>query len=140
MMDAAIQRYAEEKVSAGTWTKEEALENAEDQFDSLLPDGIHTAHHELWNLLQGNQAVGWVWLCFDPNHPQKEGFIYNFILFEDYRGKGLSKQAIAALEEQAQSLGVQKLTLHVFAHNQIARSLYEKTGFAETGIYMSKPI
>lgn len=140
LMGAAIQRYAEEKVIAGTWAEEEALEKAEDQFDSLLPKGIHTENHELWNLLNGEEPIGWVWLCYDPNHPQKEGFIYNFFLFETYRGKGFAKQAIAALEEQAKSLGVQKLSLHVFAHNRIARSLYEKTGFAETGIYMSKPI
>lgn len=90
--------------------------------------------------MHGDESIGWVWLCYDPDHPQHEGFIYNFILFEAYRGKGLAKQAMAALEEQAKSLGVKKLSLHVFAHNQIARSLYEKTGFAETGIYMSKPL
>ncbi|MEI4789740.1 GNAT family N-acetyltransferase [Bacillus sp. FJAT-53060] len=140
LIEATIKRYAEEKVLAGTWAKEEALENAEDQFDRLLSEGIHTEHHELWKFLNGDEAIGWVWLCYDPNHPQKEGFIYNFILFEAYRGKGFGKQAIAALEEQAKLLGVQKLSLHVFAHNQIARSLYEKTGFAETSIYMSKPI
>ncbi|WP_429676965.1 GNAT family N-acetyltransferase [Bacillus pumilus] len=140
LMEKAIQRYAEEKVLAGTWEKEESLANAEEQFDRLLPEGLQTEHHELWNFLNGEEAIGWVWLCYDPHHPQQEGFIYNFILFEAYRGKGFAKQAIAALEEQAKSLGVQKLSLHVFAHNQIARSLYEKTGFEETGIYMSKPL
>jgi len=140
LMEKSIQRYAEEKVRAGTWEEEESLANAEEQFDRLLPEGLLTEHHELWNLLNGEEAIGWVWLCYDPNHPQKEGFIYNFFLFETYRGKGFAKQAIAALEEEARSLGVQKLSLHVFAHNQIARSLYEKTGFEETGIYMSKPL
>ncbi|MFJ5964052.1 hypothetical protein [Bacillus sp. NPDC093026] len=41
LMEASIKRYAE---------KEEALENAEDQFNSLLPNGIHTENHELLNL------------------------------------------------------------------------------------------
>ncbi len=140
LMEKAIQPYAEEKVRAGTWEEEESLAKAEEQFDRLLPEGLQTEHHELWNLLNGEEAIGWVWLCYDPNHPQKEGFIYNFFLFETYRGKGFAKQAIAALEEEAKSLGVQKLSLHVFAHNHIARSLYEKTGFEETGIYMSKPL
>lgn len=140
LIEEAIKRYAEEKVLAGTWDQGEAQENAEEQFDRLLPEGLQTEHHELWTFLHGEEAIGWVWLCYDPNHPQHEGFIYNFILFEAYRGKGFAKQAIAALEAQAKSLGVQKLSLHVFAHNQIARSLYEKTGFAETGIYMSKPL
>ncbi len=64
--------------------------------------------------------------------------MYNFTLVETYRGKAFAKQAIAALEKRAKTLGVQKLSLQVFAQNQMARSLYEKSGFAETGIYMSK--
>ncbi|MFS0656479.1 GNAT family N-acetyltransferase [Bacillus sp. 179-C3.3 HS] len=138
LIGESIKNYAENKILAGTWAKEEAFKNAEDQFHHLLPQGIHTEDHELWNIIDGEQVIGWVWLCFDPDHPQKEGFIYNFFLFEAYRGKGLAKRAIAALEKRAKLLGVQKLSLHVFAHNQIARSLYEKTGFSETGIYMSK--
>ncbi|MGN7333325.1 GNAT family N-acetyltransferase [Bacillus altitudinis] len=140
LIEKAIKRYAEEKVHAGTWGQEEAQKNAEEQFELLLPEGLQTEDHELWTFMHGDESIGWVWLCYDPDHPQHEGFIYNFILFEAYRGKGLAKQAMAALEEQAKSLGVKKLSLHVFAHNQIARSLYEKTGFAETGIYMSKPL
>ncbi|WP_407968963.1 GNAT family N-acetyltransferase [Bacillus altitudinis] len=140
LIEASIKRYAEEKILAGTWGQEEAQKNAEEQFELLLPEGLQTEDHELWTFMHGDESIGWVWLCYDPDHPQHEGFIYNFILFEAYRGKGLAKQAMAALEEQAKSLGVKKLSLHVFAHNQIARSLYEKTGFAETGIYMSKPL
>ena len=140
LIEANIKRYAEEKVLAGTWNQEEAQKNAEKQFDRLLPEGLQTEDHELWTFMHGDESIGWVWLCYDRDHPQHEGFIYNFMLFEAYRGKGLAKQAMTALEEQAKSLGVKKLSLHVFAHNQIARSLYEKTGFAETGIYMSKPL
>uniref|UniRef100_UPI003EBA15F0 hypothetical protein n=1 Tax=Bacillus maqinnsis TaxID=3229854 RepID=UPI003EBA15F0 len=50
LMEASIKRYAEEKVLAGTWAEEEALENAEDQFNSLPPNGIYTENHELLNL------------------------------------------------------------------------------------------
>ncbi|WMT29158.1 GNAT family N-acetyltransferase [Bacillus aerius] len=140
LIEKSTRRYAEEKVLAGTWDQEEAQKNAEEQFARLLPEGLQTEDHELWIFMHEDESIGWVWLCYDPDHPQHEGFIYNFILFEAYRGKGLAKKAMSALEEQAKSLGVKKLSLHVFAHNQIARSLYEKTGFAETGIYMSKPL
>ncbi|MFJ5964053.1 GNAT family N-acetyltransferase [Bacillus sp. NPDC093026] len=75
--------------------------------------------------------MGWVWLYHDPHHPQQEGFMYNFTLVETYRGKGFAKQAIAALEKRAKTLEVQKLSLHVCAHNRMACSLYEKSGFAE---------
>ncbi|MFB8736363.1 GNAT family N-acetyltransferase [Bacillus sp. SL00103] len=75
------------------------------------------------------------WLCYDPNHPQKEGFIYNFIIRNVSR-KRLCKAGHCSIRGRGKSLGSAKLSLHVFAHNQIARSLYEKTGFEETGIYI----
>ncbi|MFB8736364.1 hypothetical protein ACEQPO_30050 [Bacillus sp. SL00103] len=60
LMEKAIQRYAEEKVRAGTWEEGESLADAEEQFDRLLPEGLQTEHHELWNLLNGEEAIGWV--------------------------------------------------------------------------------
>ncbi|MGE6630678.1 GNAT family N-acetyltransferase [Bacillus sp. NPDC077027] len=135
----AINDYAKGKVTAGTWTEEEAPEQAAKQFQKLLPEGRQSVNHELWNLiLDGDENIGWLWLYHDPHHPQKEGFIYGFILFEAYRGKGYAKQALHALDEKAKTMGLEKLSLHVFGHNHIARSLYEKTGYEETSIMMSK--
>jgi RimJ/RimL family protein N-acetyltransferase len=37
-------------------------------------------------------------------------------------------------------LNVDKIALHVFVHNRIARALYEKAGFEITGIYMTKEL
>ncbi|KZD93163.1 acetyltransferase GNAT family [Bacillus subtilis] len=47
---------------------------------------------------------------------------------------------MAALDQTARSMGIRKLSLHVFAHNQTARKLYEQTGFQETDVVMSKKI
>ncbi len=43
-------------------------------------------------------------------------------------------------EHQVKDLGIDKIALRVFAHNRGARALYEKTGFAITGIYMTKKL
>ncbi|MBT2574982.1 GNAT family N-acetyltransferase [Bacillus sp. ISL-51] len=133
--------YAEEKIKAGTWLPEDAPELAEQTFLDLLPDGLQTAHHHLWSLtLDGKEAAGWLWLHAEPAHPQRDAFIYDFGLYSPYRGKGYAKQALARLDEKARDMGVRKLSLHVFAHNETARRLYEKTGFLETDIIMSKKI
>ncbi|GIN52930.1 putative N-acetyltransferase YycN [Bacillus paralicheniformis] len=135
----SIQHYAMEKVKAGTWTVAEAMEKAEEQFAALLPNGIETNNHHLWSIMDDSEdAAGWLWLYADPHHPQKEAFIYDFGLYEAYRGQGIGQQALAVLEEEAKQLGVQKLSLHVFAHNKKAKRLYEKMNFETTDLHMSK--
>ena len=52
--------------------------------------------------------------------------------------KSVFWQALLALEAKVKELGVNKIALHVFAHNHVARSLYEHAGFEITGIYMTK--
>ncbi|WP_420851953.1 hypothetical protein [Paenibacillus allorhizoplanae] len=37
-------------------------------------------------------------------------------------------------------IGIKSIGLHVFAHNQIARGLYEKLGYEETSIVMAKEL
>ncbi|RCK13099.1 GNAT family N-acetyltransferase [Bacillus licheniformis] len=64
--------------------------------------------------------------------------IYDFGLYEAYRGQGIGQQALAVLEEEAKQLGVKKLSLHVFAHNKKAKRLYEKMNFETTDLHMSK--
>ncbi|MGQ5111067.1 GNAT family N-acetyltransferase [Bacillus halotolerans] len=69
------------------------------------------------------------------------GSVYlRFRLYESYRGKGFAKQALNALDEMAGNMGIRKLSLHVFAHNETARRLYERAGFQETDVIMSKKL
>ncbi|MGK9430866.1 GNAT family N-acetyltransferase [Bacillus atrophaeus] len=135
------QHYAKEKVTAGTWTEEEADEKAKAALHQLLADGLQTQHHRHWTITRNEtESIGWLWLYIDPTHPQRAAFIYGFGLYEPYRGQGLAKQALAALDVKAKELGVKKLSLHVFAHNETARRLYELTGYTETDISMSKEL
>ncbi|MGR3208913.1 GNAT family N-acetyltransferase [Bacillus glycinifermentans] len=135
----SIEHYAMEKVKAGTWTLAEALEKAEEQLRKLLPNGKESTNHRLFSIINENKdVIGWLWVYADPHHPQKEAFIYDFGLYEAYRGHGNGRQALLALEEEARRLGIEKLSLHVFAHNKTARRLYEKMNFEVTDLNMSK--
>ncbi|MDR4228339.1 GNAT family N-acetyltransferase [Bacillus mojavensis] len=133
--------YAKEKIKAGSWLPEEAMLLSKQTFSDLLPNGLQTHHHHLWSIiLNGKETAGWLWIHAEPEHPQQEAFIYDFGLYESYRGKGFAKQALNALDEMAGNMGIRKLSLHVFAHNETARRLYEQTGFQETDVIMSKKI
>ncbi len=50
-----------------------------------------------------------------------------------YRRRGIGTALLVAAEEWARSVGVTKLELHVFPHNEPAIALYDKFGFVEEG-------
>lgn len=78
-----------------------------------------------------------IWLALKPNN---KGFIYDIKIREDCRGRGFGKQAMEDIEKVGREFDIKSIGLHVFAYNQIARSLYEKLGYKETSIVMAKEI
>ncbi|MEP4077166.1 GNAT family N-acetyltransferase [Haloferula sp.] len=55
--------------------------------------------------------------------------IHDFAVAPEFRGRGISKDLLAKVEEQARRLGCCKITLEVLEHNEIARSVYAGFGF-----------
>jgi hypothetical protein len=65
----AVEKYAKEKVDAGTWRKEDSMELSYKEFKNHLPEGISTKGHYLFNLEDGNtrRNVGMIWI--ELNNP-----------------------------------------------------------------------
>jgi RimJ/RimL family protein N-acetyltransferase len=137
-LDAAIKNYADDKVKARTWAKNEALEKSQLEFSTLLPNGIATDDHVLFSVENDGQQIGILWLHIRNKNNEKQAFIYDIELFEEERGKGFGKATMAALDDYANQVGIKKIGLHVFAHNPRAIALYEKCGYETTDISMSK--
>ncbi|GAB5406563.1 MAG: GNAT family N-acetyltransferase [Aureliella sp.] len=55
--------------------------------------------------------------------------IHDFLIAPEFRGRGISKLMLAAIEEEAARRECCKMTLEVLEHNEIAVSLYKKFGF-----------
>jgi GNAT superfamily N-acetyltransferase len=55
--------------------------------------------------------------------------IHDVVVAEPYRGQGLSKRLLAAVEDMAVRLGCCKLTLEVLEGNTIAQAAYRSLGF-----------
>lgn len=136
-----VENYAVENVKSGRWEKENALEKSKREVRSLLNDGLNTKNHELLSLLEKDtgKKIGHLWLHIFPGM-EKKGFIYDFVVDEKFRGKGYGKESLKALEEYASKMGVEELSLHVFAHNTVAVALYKKMGYEITSMNMAKHI
>jgi ribosomal protein S18 acetylase RimI-like enzyme len=51
----------------------------------------------------------------------------------DFRRRGAGKAMMEGAEEWARSVGIRKLELHVFPHNEPAIALYEGLGYEREG-------
>lgn len=94
----------------------------------------------MYSIFQDQQLVGMIWIAKTSTTNPDQGYIFDFIIYEPHRGKGYGKQAMKEIEIIAKELGMNKIGLHVFGHNTIARGLYEKLGYEITNINMMKVI
>jgi ribosomal protein S18 acetylase RimI-like enzyme len=134
VIEIEIRNYAADHVRNGNWPEEGSLERSRQEFERLLPQGIQTPNQYLWSLLDGEQKIGFLWVQVRNNR----AFIYDFLIDEEYRGKGYGKQAMQAMDERLQFMNVDSVSLHVFGDNVTAQELYKKMGFEVTGMHMNK--
>ncbi len=141
-LEGDIEHYAQERVRASDWLPAEALQKSREEHQQLLPDGLTTRNHYLFSIEdETNRAkVGIIWFALYDKQLLPVAFVYDFLIYEDFRRRGYGQQALLAVEAKVKNLGAGKITLHVFAHNRAAQALYEKTGFEITGFYMTKKL
>lgn len=73
-------------------------------------------------------AYGGMWIVLD------EGHITNIAVHPDYRGRKIGEKLVQAMLQAARDCRVLNITLEVRASNNIARNLYNKLGFVDSGI------
>ncbi|HAC1909220.1 TPA_asm: GNAT family N-acetyltransferase, partial [Listeria monocytogenes] len=104
-LSTAITDYANEKVEAGTWDEEEALAKSQDSFNKLLYDGITTPNEYLYSIISG-EKIGYIWFHVDETRSGKHAFIYDFVIFEAFRGKGFGTKTLEALDALAKEMQI----------------------------------
>jgi len=136
-LESEIRGYAEDHVRNGNWPAEGAIDRSRKEFESLLPDGIHSKDQFVWSIIdEKNNKIGVLWVQVKD----QKAFIYDFVIDEAMRGKGYGKQALIAMDEKLKAMNVESVGLHVFGDNITAQELYKKMGYQITGIHMKKEL
>lgn len=139
-LDGSWRSYAGEVAKGHGLELEVALGKTRKLFDSILPDGSATPGHDFFDLGE-EDSVGSLWVA------ERDGdlFIYDIVIDEKQRGRGLGTAAMQAVEKLARERGCAGIGLSVFAHNQGAIRLYERLGYevvetAKAGQRMRKSV
>ena len=133
----AISEYAAEHVRAGNWKPETAEQRAAQETDELLSAGVDTPGMVLLVGQAGAEVVGLVWVGRAPG--KRAGWwIYDIEVVPDQRGHGYGRSLLGAAECEAQRYGGDSIGLNVFGGNDVARGLYESSGYQVASIQMRK--
>ncbi|EEL50143.1 MULTISPECIES: GNAT family N-acetyltransferase [Bacillus cereus group] len=139
-ISGAIESYAKNKVTSGNWGEDEAINLSKKEFSRLLPKDEKSELNYLYSIFQDQQLVGMIWIAKTSTTNPDQGYIFDVIIYEPHQGQGYGKQAMKEIERIAKELGMNKIALHVFGHNKVARRLYEQLGYEITNINMVKVI
>jgi RimJ/RimL family protein N-acetyltransferase len=138
----SVADYAQEHIRNGRWSPEEGLQQAEQEFRQLLPDGLASRDQYLFSIENkvSGEKVGMLWFAIQERGGKAGAFVYDIKIDEQFRRHGYGEQAFLALEEKVRALGCDTIGLHVFGHNYAARALYEKLGYVPINIMMLKKL
>ena len=89
-------------------------------------------------LIDGEKAVA-VFRIGSDKDDSSRGHLFSLYVDPDSAGRGFGKSALREAIERNRDRGFTQMTLWVFANNEIANSLYTKSGFAPTGKSRTTP-
>jgi ribosomal protein S18 acetylase RimI-like enzyme len=121
---------------------EDARRKAERDFTTELPGGLGTPGHwiDVVEDAENGERLGILW--FGPGFRGEPGTLWLFDIWleEQARGKGLGRELMQLLEDEARTLGKTRIELNVFANNVRARALYESLGYNEMSRQLYKEL
>lgn len=139
---AIAEEYAAEQVGAGRWGAEGAVQRALDENAQALPQGLETPRMLiLRGVTDDGQPIGRAWVGLDhPRGAPDTAFLYDIEVERSFRGSGLGRALLLAVEAAVREAGIGALELNVFGTNVAAVRLYESNGYSVTTQQMRKKL
>ncbi|MDA8277554.1 MAG: GNAT family N-acetyltransferase [Actinomycetota bacterium] len=130
--------YIAERIAAGD-TPAEAKANADASLERNFPGGSPNGSQLAGWVTYEGQRVGTLWIGPFAKDP-KRWWVWEIEIDEAHRGKGFGRRAMTLSEDLARANGANSIGLNVFAHNRVARNLYQSLGYEESSVQMRKAL
>ncbi len=135
----AISQFAKEVSRSRDLSPEEGLKESRKSFATLFPEGKVDSPDQFVHFIEAaGAAVGTIHFGIRRDRAKPYLYVWDVHIEPEHRGKGYGEATFRHLEELGKSMGFRELKLHVFGHNGIARSLYEKLGYRPESIVLGK--
>jgi ribosomal protein S18 acetylase RimI-like enzyme len=131
--------YRNQLLGAG-FSSEEASLNIEQNEKALFDNGVPNDDQHVFQVMDEEVKVGSLWLATRAKHHAGLWYVYDIMIDEEFRGKGIGRSTMRAAEDYVKSQGGTMLELHVFGPNAVARGLYESLSYKTMTIGMRKDL
>lgn len=132
--------YARDLNENGGLPEDVAARKAEADFTALWPDGPASTGNVLLAVEEDGEARGAVWFAERDFHGLRQAYLYEIVIDEAQRGRGLGRAAMLCLEDEVRARGLGRIELNVFGGNERARGLYRSLGYVETAVHMAREL
>lgn len=137
--------YANDLVKSSGITMDEALIQAQREFEEMLPNGLETKDNILRVIVDvcEQKAVGIIWYLLEWTDNVKQVFVNDFVINDEERRRGYASAALTEMEQDAWRNECVESIIYVWKHNLPGFNLYTKCGHVtfrelDDGMYMKK--
>ena len=140
--DNAVRGYAEDKLRSGDWVDRDALTLSLQAVHRSAPNGLQTPNQHFFTVYDAatDTKVGWLWYEVRDDGLYRSVYLCDIVIFDEYQRQGYGTACLAELDNQAKSLGIGRVRLHVFGHNTEAMELYQRCGYKITDCTLAKDL
>jgi len=128
--------YAEGMERYAGFARETARRKAAQDVPQILSKGDSV----LYALEHDGARVGHLWLGERELQTGRVLWIWDIFVDTEHRGRGLGKEAMGLVENEARTRGLARVELNVFGGNEVARNLYRSVGYSESAVTMAKDV
>jgi ribosomal protein S18 acetylase RimI-like enzyme len=137
----SVAAYADDMVRSVKLAPEAAEARSAAVFHELLPLGLGTRDH--WIEVaedEHGERVGVLWFARRATPAGEIAYLFDIEVEEGKRGRGYGRRLMGLLEDRVVALGLGRIELNVFGHNDVARKLYEDLGYVEMSRQLFKEL
>ncbi|MGZ5128135.1 MAG: GNAT family N-acetyltransferase [Actinomycetota bacterium] len=137
----SVAAYADNMVRNVRLSPEAAQARSAAVFHDLLPEGLGTRDHWI-EVAEDEHAerVAVLWFARRVTPAGDIAYLFDIEVEEAMRGRGHGRRVMELFEQEVGALGLGRIELNVFGHNDVARSLYEGLGYVEMSRQLFKEL
>ena len=137
----SVAAYAEHMVRNVKLSPEAAQARSAAVFHDLLPEGLRTRNHRIEVAEdEHGERVGVLWFARRVTPAGDIAYLFDIEVEEAMRGRGHGRRLMELFEQEVGALGLGRIELNVFGHNDVARNLYENLGYVEMSRQLFKEL